>query len=256
MQLTKRKKNLKEKIINKIESKIPWNVIGVLLTIMFGFIGIYTYVNKLNPNVQYEIINESNVFDIHKPLKDLTILLKDEDIQKKELNLKIYTIKISNIGYTDVLQGHFDANIIWGLKINNGKIINKVRFINSNSDYIKDELKIKNSDSIVEFSKIIFEKDKFFSIELLVLHDKKATPTIIPTGKIVGVDKIKLIKDVQTEIDDTFIQRIFNDNFLVNIARFIIYFFIFPIIVISLGNMIVFFRNHDRFLLKIFYKLL
>jgi hypothetical protein len=231
---------LKDKIINKIEKNIPWGIIGVLLTIIFGAIGIYTYFNQVKPNMQYEIVNESNVFDIHKPLKDLTILLKDEDIQKKDLNLKIYTIKISNNGYIDILQGHFDSNIIWGLKIDNGKIINKVRFIKSNSSYIKNELKITNSSNIVEFSKIILENDKFFSIELLVLHDKKVMPTIAPSGKIVGIEKILFIKDIKSKKKDTFLQRLFNDNFFINLIRFIVYFIIFIITILIFA----FIENH------------
>ena len=226
---------MKEKIINKIEKNIPWGIIGVLLTIVFGIIGLYTYFNQMKPTMQYEVVNEANVFDIHKPLKDLTILLKNEDIQKNDLNLKIYTIKVSNIGYIDILQGHFDNNIIWGLKIIDGKIINKVRFIKSNSSYIKEELKINNSNKVVEFSKIIFEKDKSFSIELLVLHDKKITPKIVPTGKIVGINKIQFIKDIKIKTEASFIQRIFQDSILINIVRFIIYFIIFLLIILTVG---------------------
>ncbi len=237
---------MQDKIINKLENKIPWGIIGVVLTIIFGIIGVYTYLNQIKPNMQYQIINESNVFDIHKPLKDLTILLKNEDIQKQDLNLKIYTIKISNVGYIDILQNHFDENIIWGLKIKDGKIINKIRFINSNSKYITNELKIINSDNIVEFSKIIFEKDKFFSIEILVLHNKNIIPNITPMGKIVGIEQIQFIKDIKIDTKETIIQRLFNDNILINIFRFVINFIIFIVFILILGITLDFFENKKK----------
>ncbi|MBT2618617.1 MULTISPECIES: hypothetical protein [unclassified Bacillus (in: firmicutes)] len=36
--------------------------------------------------------------------------------------------------------------------------------------------------------KIILEKEKYVSFEILVLHNKNSPPSIIPVGKIAGIN--------------------------------------------------------------------
>lgn len=208
----------------KIQEKYNWGVIGLIASLVFGLFGLYAYFNQLEPSMQYEVISESNVFDVHKPLDNLTILLNQEDIQKKNLNLKIYTIKISNNGYVNILQSDFDKNIAWGLEVNNAEIINEARFIQSNTEYLEKEIILKKlNNKIIEFSKIILEKDKYFSIELLVLHDKNILPTIKPIGKIVGIDEIKIVNSFEEDMDISLIEEIFYGNMFINFLRFIVY---------------------------------
>ena len=59
---------------------------------------------------------------------------------------------------------------IWGIQVSNARII-EVRLINTNDDYLKLKLepRIIEKDKI-ELNKVIFEKDKFFVLEILGLH--------------------------------------------------------------------------------------
>jgi hypothetical protein len=149
--------------LNRIKNKTHWGIVGVVLTIAFGISGLYSYFHTPKPNILYEIISESNVIDLHKPLDELTIYFKNENIKENNLNLRIYTIQISNNGELDILQSFYDQNINWGLKVNNGKILNDVRIVNTNSEYLKSNLspQVFNDNSVI-FKKVIFEKNNIF----------------------------------------------------------------------------------------------
>lgn len=239
-------------LLEKLENRGYWGVIGVLLTIVFGIMGLYTYFHERKPNVQVEVVGESNVLDLHKPLENLTVYFDNEDIQKKNLNLRIITIQISNNGEMDILQSQFDQQMKWGIKISSGKIINDARIVSTNTDYLKSSLSPKViGDNVIEFEKIIFEKGKYFTLEILVLHDKDTLPEITTIGKIAGIDKILVEKTWETKMRPSFLKTFFQGGFVINflrsIAAAIVWIILIIAIVISsetLGN------RKDRFKLK------
>lgn len=211
-------------LLNIIEEKIHWGIVGTFLTIAFGAIGLYTFFHETKPSLLFEIINESNVLDVHKNLENLTIYFENENIQKSNLNLRIITIQISNNGEVDILQSYYDQKIQWGFKVNNGKIINDARIVNSNSDYLKNNIFPKVvGDNTVELGKIILERGKFFSIEVLVIHNKNTLPEIEYMGKIVGIEKITPIKTWEKRLEQKFWEKFFYGGFLINVTGPIIF---------------------------------
>jgi len=223
-------------LLETIENKVYWGILGAFLTIAFGFVGLYSYLNEPKPSILFEITNESNVLDLHKPLDNLTIYFEEEDIQKNNLNLRIITIQISNNGEVDILQSYYDQNIQWGFKINNGKIINNARIVNTNSDYLlKNISPTIKGDNVVELNKVILEKGKTFSTEVLVLHSKDNFPEVIPLGKIVGIDKISPIKTWKEEQTLSFIDTFFYGGLLVNIVRPVICFILIIVLLIVIA---------------------
>ena len=223
-------------LLETIENKIYWGIIGALLTIAFGAIGLYTYFHVPKPSILFEIINESNVLDVHKPLENLTVYFKNENIQEKNLNLRIITVQISNNGEVDILQSYYDQKMDWGFKIDNGKIIKDARIISSNSDYLKNNLSPRVIDeSVVQLQKVILEKSKHFSIEVLVLHKKENLPKISHIGKIVGIENIKPIKTWEQALELSFLEKFFFGGFLVNIMRSIITFVSLILLIIMIA---------------------
>jgi hypothetical protein len=209
-----------KKLLEKLENRVYWGLVGVLLTIVFGIMGLYTYFHERKANVQVEVVGESNVLDLHKPLEDLTVYFHNEDIQKKNLNLRIITIQISNTGEMDILQAQFDQKMKWGIKISSGKIINDGRIVGTNSDYLKSSLSPKVvGDNFIEFEKVIFEKNKYFTLEILVLHSKDTLPEITTIGKIAGIDKIPIEKTWETKMRPSFLKTFFDGGFLINFLR-------------------------------------
>jgi hypothetical protein len=223
--------------LKKIE-KLPWGLIGTILGLAFGIFGIYSLFYENKPNVSFEITSEANVLDIRKPLKDLNIAFQGEDIQERNLNLRILTIRIENNGNVDILQNYYDSDDIWGFEVENGKII-EARCVNSNSEYLRSNLNPQlYKEDAVQFTKVIFEKGKFFIIEILVLHIKDKLPAIIPIGKIAGIDKIVPIKSWLEKERGTFWSKLFAGNTLIQIIRSLFYlvaWISFIVLVIFLG---------------------
>lgn len=224
---------MRKSLLETIENKVYWGIVGVILTIAFGAMGLYTYFHEQKPNLLFEVINESNVLDVHKSLENLTIYFDNENIQKKNLNLRIITIKISNNGEVDILQSYYDQKILWGFNVDKGKIINDARVVNTNSDYLKNNISPRIVDNkTVELEKVIFEKGKYFSIEILVIHKKDTLPVISYVGKIVGIESVTPIKTWEEDLEQKLLEELFYGGFLVNALRPIIYLFVFILLIV------------------------
>lgn len=229
------------KWFKSIRERLNWSFIGVMVAIVFFIVTLILIFHERKPDISFEITNEANVLDVHKPLEDLTISFQGEDIQEKKLNLRIFTIHIENSGQADILQNHYDLDDVWGFQVQNGKII-EVRLMDSNSDYVKSKLNPQLlKENSVEFTKLIFERGKFFTLEILVLHKKDKLPEIIPLGKIAGIDRIIPVKSWLEKEKKTFLTELFYGNVLIQILRPIIYLIgiiIFLIVVILFGEKI------------------
>ena len=172
--------------------------IGITLSIIFFIITTYYIFYTPQPKITYTILSDSNVVDLHKPLKDLKILFQDEDIQKNNMNLKIYSLKISNSGKKNILETHYASDEDWGIKITEGEIIES-RLVESNSDYLKSNLNPKIvDDKTINFKKVIFDKNDYFTLEVLVLHSRDSDINLIPFGKISGISKNQTFNKLDT----------------------------------------------------------
>lgn len=211
-------------LVRRVDIRIVIAVIGVLLT---GF-GLYLTLSVDKPNISLVVINDTNVLDVHEPVKDLTIEFQGEDIQKENLNLRIITLKIVNDGELDILQSHYDMNDTWGIKVTGGEII-EVRLVESNSEYIKSNLdpRLVKDEGLIELEKIIFDRGKYFVLEILVLHEKQEIPTILPLGKIAGIEEIKVSELASESEEVTFFKEAFSGGAGVQFARTVSYFFVF-----------------------------
>jgi hypothetical protein len=185
------------KNISKLCKQNKIGFIGITLTIAFGVLATYFALYTPQPEITYTILSDSNVVNLDKPIEDLKILIKNEDIQMKNMNLKIYTLRISNSGAKDILETHYASSENWGIKISDGKIIES-RLIESNSDYIKRNLnpEILNDKTNI-FNKVFFDKHDYFILELLILHPKDVNIDLLPFGKISGITKNQSFKKLE-----------------------------------------------------------
>lgn len=210
------------KIPEKIEkwSKTLWRIIAGFAILLGVIVGYREFFGN-QPNIFAQITSEINVLDINEPLRDLQIIFQGNNIQKENLNLRIYRVKIENNGRTNITQNDFDQSGRWGIELENGKVI-ETRLVDSNSTYISTNLSPLIENSVVIFNKIIFDKRTFFIVELLVLHDKETPPVLYRIGKIAGVQESK--SEILTlELSEPFWATLFSGNWLVNVVRFVIY---------------------------------
>ena len=232
------------KILDKIKkwSKWIWGFILVFVALSTIY---YQFIYEKQPDIFSQIISKINVLDIHEPLKDLQILFQGDNIQEKNLNLRIFTIRIENTGEIDILQNHFDQSDNWGIKVENARII-ETRLVSSNSEYIKNNLSPQiQEDNIVKFNKIIFDQNDYFTIELLVLHDKNNPPRLYQTGKIAGIQENNF-EISAIEKKEPFLESLFHGNWVVQVVRAIIYFLIFVIIIIIVASISIILEEQKR----------
>ena len=223
------------KLKRKIKEGVNWTFVSLVLSILFFIVGIFFFLYEPKPNVTFEILNEANVLDIHKPLQGLSIFFQGNDIQRKKLNLRIFTIRIENSGKVNILQNNYDQGDIWGFQVIGAKII-EVRLLNSNDSYIESNLNpYIYSEDIVRFKKIVFDRRKFFTLEVLVLHEKDKLPNIIPLGKIAGIDKITPIKSWIEKERKTFWGELLYGSLIVHVVRFLVYFLLLVIFGLTIG---------------------
>jgi len=82
----------------------------------------------------------------------------------------------------------------------------------------------------MEFKKIIFERGKFFTFEIMVLHDKNQLPDILPLGKIAGIQQI-LISKPPDEKGESFWSQLTSGSIFIHLIRLFAYPFILILLI-------------------------
>jgi hypothetical protein len=182
-----------------------------------------------------DIAAESNVLDVKHPIPDLSILFEGRDIEEERSNLKILTIRVINDGESNIHENDFDSRIPFGLQIDDGVVV-RAQIVGANSTYLTDNLRPQvQAPNRILFEKVIFDRGKFVSLEILILHKKAARPRITPLGKIAGLDQISVTDSFSDHQQETFLQQVFRGAVAIQIARTIAYALIALGTVIAVG---------------------
>jgi hypothetical protein len=170
-----------------------------------------------------DIAAESNVLDVKYPIADLAILFQGRDIEEGKSNLKILTIRVINDGESNIHEDDFDSRIPFGLQIDDGQVI-RAQVVGGDSPYLSTNVhpRVEGSNRIV-LDKIIFDKGKFVTLEILVLHPKNIRPRVRPVGKIAGLEEIRVTNSFESGDTPSFLSQVFIGSSAVQIARTIAY---------------------------------
>ena len=110
------------------------------------------------------------------------------------------------------------------MEFTNGKVI-EVRLVDANSDYLRSKIVPQHiSAETVIFPKVIFEKDAFFIVEVLLLHSKYDSPSFSSIGKIAGIDKVTVLTRSLGRQEVSFAKELFQGSIFIQLTRAIIYF--------------------------------
>ena len=142
-----------------------WVALIGLASLVVGLLGVvltYIALKEPQPGVTFETISDTNVLDLRRPLQDLNIVFRGQNVQEQNLNLRIVTINVVNSGEVNILPGHYDHEDDWGLKFKDGEVI-EARLVDTSSEYLRSKVVPHRLgvDTVV-FPKVIFEKDAFF----------------------------------------------------------------------------------------------
>lgn len=207
---------------DKIKHKLGWtNLLGVVMGILGLALTIFSLIKEADLTVAVE--NVTPIISVNKDIPELKITLNDEDVRKQGKAISIVTIRISNNGQDPVVKSDFDENDPLTLKIINGKII-RSDLANKSSSYFQNvwNLVVKNEDSII-FPSFILDPDDKASFELLVLHNQDQIPKFRATGKIAGLEQIKLIDDFANKRADMAFSSVYDGGLKIQATRILIY---------------------------------
>jgi len=209
--------------LEDIEKRFPWSFVGFAVGSLLGIaglaLGLYFGLHRSQARLSFEIANEVNVLDVRQPLVDLSIAFQGKDLQLANLNLRVFTVKVENSGEVDILQAQYDRDDLWGITVDQGKFIES-RLVDTNSDYVRAQLSPEIvRPEFVRLNKIIFERNKYFTLDLLVLHSKEKTPEINLRGKIAGIDQTPTVRSWLLRGERSIWHAAFSGDVLVQVVR-------------------------------------
>lgn len=210
------------KILEKMASYDRKYALSLALALIMGLFAVYTFIYEKKPDILYEIISESNILEIKEQVGKLKVLFDGIDIQENKMNLRIIILSVRNTGGTNILKDHFDTAVPLGLRSDTGKIVD-VGLLNASSDYLLSAPRPRiESENTVLFDNFIFDKNNSFTLKILILHDKKQTPSIIPLGKVAGIKKI-IIRSAFQDSEPSVFSRALEGTPTVQVLRLITY---------------------------------
>ena len=203
-----------------------WLALSTIASLAVGVLSVllaYLALKEPEPGVTFETISDTNVLDLRRPLLDLNIVFRGQNVQEQDLNLRIVTVNIVNSGEVDILASHYDHEDNWGMKFKNGEVIES-RLVDASSEYLRSKVVPQRLGvDTIAFPKVIFEKGAFFAIEVLILHPKSESPSISSVGKIAGIDRITVLTRPLAREDIGLVSELFQGSALIQVVRTIVY---------------------------------
>ena len=204
---------------NLLRTSTFWVATIAVASLVVGLLGValtYIALKEPDPRVTFETIGDTNVLDLRRPLHDLSILFRGQNIQEQNLNLRIMTINVVNSGAVNILPSHYDPDDAWGMRFRDSEVI-EARLVDTSSEYLRSKVVPQRLGvDTISFPKVIFEKDAFFArgpgaaeadrgdrpVKLkycyftpgggVALSSGDASPIISSVGKIAGIDNINV----------------------------------------------------------------
>ncbi len=158
--------------------------------------GVYEHFYTRNPRVMFEIVSEAQLFNDSDRISSIHLYIDSLDIQSNNLNVRLYTIRISNKGRKHLSSSDYEgAN--FGLAIENGKLLDDTILSGSSNDYIKESFECFNDnliDSVLLLPHVALDMDDWYEVSLALLYEKSILPVLKPIGKVLGQRTIPISK--------------------------------------------------------------
>lgn len=220
--------------IGKLDKKFA---LGTLL----GFIGLgyAVYVDSIKQDksdLVFEVLSNTSVFDLKEDIGKLDVIYGSESLKRQHKNLRIITLKISNEGNKDIVEGDYDSRESVGFKLSNGKIVERPELIETSSDYFKRNLILDlDTTRTVKINKVQFDQGEFFVLKVLTICDLDSVPGVSAFGKISGITKPFTVKTPNKNVEEKgFWDQLLEGSFWIHFARFWFYVLSFIAFVITI----------------------
>jgi hypothetical protein len=225
--------------ISQLDQKFSWSFFGFLLAVILGGVTIYTqFIKKNSPDLNFEILSNANVLDVHESIGNLDILYKGSSLNRSHQSLRIVVLKVVNDGDRAILPSYYDPEDPIGFKILNGQIVERPVILGAGNLYLLRHTRIlQNSPGEVTFSRPILEPGDFFILKFLLLHGNSEEPRVLPVGKVAGVKRISLIRrDKEDSQRPLFLEVAFLGSMWVQLTRAASYSFASVVLLVIIGG--------------------
>jgi len=224
--------------MDKLKGFFKYVVSASFVGILISLIGLYYELRGTVTHMSMDIAAETNVLDVRHPMPDLAILFQGRDIEAEKSNLKVLTVRVVNDGSSNILQNDFDSRTPFGVWIEDGRII-RAQVVGGNSSYLSENIHplVEGADRVA-LDKVIFDKGKFVTLEVLVLHPKGSEPNLRPLGKIAGLEQISVTRSFEDHNQRGFLDQVFSGPLAVQLSRGIAYTISAVISIVLLGFLI------------------
>lgn len=181
------------------------------------------FIKKDEPRMEYDIISSTTFINKNETAANLRIFIDSLDIQKKDLNITAFNIKVSNKGTAPIRYNDYDQGF-FGLKIRNGSLLEPPTLIEESVSQIKELF--PKSDSIlvpntINVPALSLDVDDYYIMHIVLLHSADSIPAFRPEGRIIGQKEIPL-NTLKTPLP-SFWSLVFIGDWTVHLVRLLIY---------------------------------
>lgn len=182
-----------KKWFREIDSRFSWSFLGFLIGILGLAFGLYTFFQKDRPELQFEVITNTDIININENIGKLQIFFDNENVLSIDTTLRLLTIKLSNYGNSSINKNDFDKDYLLGLDFKNYIIADKPNTIEFSNDYLQERFNFSFDSSSIKIAPVIFDKNDYVLFKLLLIGPRQEPIRISTTGKISGQSKIQII---------------------------------------------------------------
>lgn len=199
-------------------------------------IAVYSeFIKKDEPQLEYDIISSTIFINKNETAANLKIFIDSLDIQKNDLNITAFNIKVSNKGTAPIRYNDYDQGF-FGLKIENGRLLEPPTLIEESVSQIRELFPQSDSISrpnIIDIPSLSLDVDDYYIMHIVLLHSADSVPIFRPEGRIIG-QKVIPINAKKTPILG-FWSLVFVGDWYVHLTRLFIYLFIVIISALLVG---------------------
>jgi hypothetical protein len=137
--------------------------------------------------------------------------------------LSVMTVRISNPSRVDILQAFYDPKEPLTITLPDARII-ECKTQSATTEYLTRNAQLTvTSEQSLSIPPVIFEAGQSFVVRLLVLHPENSYPSLIPSGKVAGIQKFEVIEAPKPSPSQSLLHTIFYGDALIQIVRTIAY---------------------------------
>ena len=175
------------------------------------------------PELLVEVMSNNRVLDIREKVGKLDILFDGKSLQAQKLDLRLVTVRISNIGTADIAKNAFDEKALFGLEILGGEIVEGPE-LQSPIPYLMENAKIHMpSAGRLLLSPVILDSKDWLELKLLLLVREGSELDFRPIGKIAGARTTRLELVYKSALSESHWDKATKGDYLIQLIRIPIY---------------------------------